>query len=410
MSIRRFLLLFIIWVAVCVSPTRADETNVMCPVLQDQPAISDYAITYKGREIRFCCSECVMEFQKHPEIYENVLPQLQDLPWRLRLQQFMGTYGGLVIGSGLLLLLIGLRIYRWKQPARTEGVMQRRISPAIPLALLCGYLGYEVYSLQDQLHQQQLADEIHFATFYDFGYPPVPKRPDVEARLAGSYYRGNDERSPRLFNNGNYRTAKFNVSICDADGTEVVAGDDVTDRALFLKFEIERPPFTPDFLYNEDMMGGMFLTAMCDRFLGRDEPVADAVGLTETEAMQRWEARFPIRREAASCCGQTRGTVYVCEKYLYQPRVSFLPRRRGGSRFHYGIHFDLQIDEGIVSNASDVYMGALYRTRKLPTWRVPMTQWFSHEPIPELPGPSTDDPDLLGITDHVVRKGGRTPH
>lgn len=408
--ILRCLLLFVIWLAVGICPTSAAETNLMCPVLQDQQATSDYAMNYKGREVRFCCSECVMEFKKHPEIYENVLPQLQDLPLRLRLQQFLGTYGGLVIGGSLLVLLIGLRVYRWKRPQTAgAGMMQRRISPVIPLLLLSAYLGYEVYSLQDQLHQQQLEDEIHFATFYDFGYPPVPKRPAVSPRLSGSYYRGNDERSPKLFNNGNYRTAKFNVSLCDADGQPVLAGDDVTDESLFLKLEIERPPFTPDFLYNQDMMGGMFLTAQCDRFLGRDEPVADAVGLTETEPMQRWQALFPIRSAEASCCGQSRGTVYVCEKYLYQPRVSFLPRRRGGSRFHYGISFDLQIDEGIVSTDSDIYMGALYRTRKLPTWRVPMTQWFSHEPIPELPGPSTDDPDLLGITDHVARKGGQQP-
>lgn len=405
--------LFVVWIAVSGTHLVADETNAMCPVLQDQQATSDYAIQYKGREIRFCCSECVMEFQKHPEIYENVLPQLQDLPLRHRLQVFMGTYGGLVIGGSLLVVLIGLRVYRLRNPvdrSHQSGFFQRRISPAIPLTLLCGYLGYEVYSLQDQLHQQQLEDEIHFATFYDFGYPPVPRRPEVESRLAGSYYRGNDERSPRLFNNGNYRTAKFNVLVCDADGNEIFAGEDVMDRALFLKFEIERPPFTPDFLYNSDMMGGMFLTAQCDRFLGRDTEVGDAVGLTETESMQRWEALFPIRTEDESCCGHTRGTIYVCEKYMYQPRIAFLPRRRGGSRFHYGIQYDLEIEKGIVKADSDVYMGALYRTRKLPTWRVPMTQWFSHEPIPELPGPSTDDPDLLGITDHVARKGGRVSH
>lgn len=399
-----------VFAVLAFSSANGDESNVMCPVLQDQAATTDHAIVYKGKEIRFCCSECVMEFEKNPEIYENALPQLQNISVRAKLQLFMGDHGGLVIGGFLLAVLIALRIYRICKPtSATEspsGLLNRRISPAIPLLALSGYLGYEVYSLQDQLHQTQLEDEIHFATFYDFGYPPVPKRPETEPRLAGSFYRGNDERSPKLFNNGNYRTAKFNVSLCDSDRNEVLAGDNIEGKDLFLKFEIERPPFTPDFLYNEDMMGGMFLTAQCDRFLGRFEPVADAVGLTETESMQRWEALFPIRQASGNCCGETRGTVYVCEKYLYQPKISFLSKSRGGSRFHYGIRYDLNLKGNVVQGESDMYMGALYRTRKLPTWRVPMNQWFSHEPIPELPGRNVSDPELLGITDHVARKAG----
>lgn len=391
----------------------ADEINVMCPVLQDQEATSDYSVVYKGKEIRFCCSECVMEFEKHPEIYENVLPQLQNISVRSQIQLFLGDHGGLAIGSLLLAVLIGLRIYRYKNPvaagSQPKGFVNKRISPAIPLLVLCGYLGYEVYSLQAQIHQTQLEDEIHFATFYDFGYPPVPRRPETEPRLAGSFYRGNDERSPKLFNNGNYRTAKFNVSICDADRVELQPGDDVSGKDLFLKFEVERPPFTPDFLYNQEMMGGMFLTTECDRFLGKDAPVADAVGLTETETMQRWEALYPIRAADACGCTETKGTVYVCEEYMYQPKISFLSKKRGGSRFHYGVRYELDLKDGIVQGESDMYMGALYRTRKLPTWRVPMSQWFSHEPIPELPSRGSDDPELLGITDHVARKNGDSP-
>ena len=285
-----------VFAVLAFSSANGDESNVMCPVLQDQAASTDHALVYKGKEIRFCCSECVMEFEKNPEIYENALPQLQNINLRAKLQLFMGDHGGLVIGGFLLAVLVALRIYRMRNPVSVtdsaKGLLSRRISPALPLLALSGYLGYEVYSLQDQLHQTQLEDEIHFATFYDFGYPPVPKRPDIEPRLAGSFYRGNDERSPKLFNNGNYRTAKFNVSLCDEDRNEVLAGDNVEGKNLYLKFEIERPPFTPDFLYNQDMMGGMFLTAQCDRFLGKSEPVIDAVGLTETEPMQRWKPCF----------------------------------------------------------------------------------------------------------------------
>lgn len=396
-----------------VSAAESSEVNTMCPVLQDRAATADYAITYKGREIRFCCSECVAEFQQKPEIYENAVPQLQDIPLRHQIRLFFGDYGGILVSSLLLATLIGLRVYRWKRPAsespadsRAARLLSRKVSPAIPLALLSGYLGYEVWSLQHQLYLEHLEDEIHYATFYDFGYPPMPRRPETEKRIAASFYRGNDERSPRLFNDGNYRTATFHVSLCDNSGVAVEVGDDLSDRELCVKLEIERPPFTPDFLYSEEVMGSMFLTAECDRFLEADGPADDRVTLNEVEPMQRWEALFPVSR-LPPCCrseeGETlRGTVYVCQEQFADAWLSMLPQRRSGSRFHYGIHYELEIDSDQLTADSDVYMGALYRTRKLPTWRVPMDEWFSHRPIPELPGENVKDPDLLGITDHVA--------
>ncbi len=398
----------------CVLPPAAraeDDSNVMCPVLSDREATDDYVVTYKGKEIRFCCSECIIEFNKHPEIYEAALPQLQKVPLRVHIQEFMGDYGFLSVGSLLLVVLIVLRVLRLKQPSTDEAevgrmgaLLQKKISGTVPLMLLSGYLGFEVYSLQAALSEQRLIDAIHFATFHDFGYPPTPRRPDTEPRLKASFYRGNDERSPKLFNNGNYRTATFNVSLCDDAGAEVSFGDNIEGKDLFVKFEVDRPPFTPDFLYQKDVMDTMFLTAQCDHFLGRDEAVQDAVGLTETEPMQKWTALFPIRRrDACSCSSECTGTVYICEKYFEDSKIPFVGRRQLGARFHYALRYDLSLKDGIVSPQSDLYMGALYRTRKLPTWRVPMTQWFSHEPIPVLPGENVTDPTLLGITDHLAK-------
>ena len=395
-----------------------NDVNVMCPVLQDREATTDYSITYKGKEVRFCCSECVMEFQQNPEIYENAVTQLQDLPLRYQIKLFLGDYGGMVIAGSLLTLLVGLRIRRWKHPVAEQPsssalgrLLARKISPVVPLAVLCSYLGYEVWALQQQLHMQQLEDEIHYATFYDFGYPPVPRRPDTEKRVAAYFYRGNDERSPKLFNEGNYRTATFHVSLCDADGNQVDAGADLPDKPLFVKFEVERPPFTPDFLYSPEVMNTMFLTATCDRFLEADGPAEDRVTLTEVEPMQRWEALFPVDRQPACCrdefSEELRGTIYVCQEQFTDSWLSFLPQRRSGSRFHYGIRYDLQVEGSQLSAESDIYMGALYRTRKLPTWKVPMDQWFSHQPIPELPGENVSDPELLGITDHLAAGPGQ---
>lgn len=409
------ILLFVVAFNTIASEARANEdTNIMCPVLSDRESTDDYAVMYKGKEVRFCCSECIIEFNKHPEIYETVLPQLKEIPLRTRMQLFMGQYGFLAVGFTLLFALIGLRIHRHRNPSNDSAeagtfgrLLQKKISATIPLLLLAGYLGFEVNSLQSQLIERRLKDEIHFATFHDFGFPPTPKRPETEPRLQASFYRGNDERSPKLFNNGNYRTARFNISLCDQNRQTVAAGDNIKDKELFLKFEIDRPPFTPDFLYNKEMMDTMFLTAECDYFLGRDTPVADKIELTETEPMQKWEALFPITAKE-SCCQPAAfgGTVYVCEKYFQESKLPFVGRKQIGARFHYAVRVDLKVEDNILVADSDMYMGALYRTRKLPTWRVPMSQWFSHEPIPELPGENVEDPELLGITDHIAKRDG----
>ncbi len=177
----------------CPIARGTEQTIVMCPILQDRRATADYAVTYKDTEVRFCCSECVIEFNRNPEIYENVLPQLQNIPLRSRIQLFFSDNGGLVTGSILLAILIGLRIYRFFHPTVVDSspstfgrLVQKKISPSIPLLILAAYLGYEVYSLQAQLHETQLEDEFHFATFYDFGYPPAPGHPATEPQLKAS--------------------------------------------------------------------------------------------------------------------------------------------------------------------------------------------------------------------------------
>jgi len=50
-------------------------------------------------------------------------------------------------------------------------------------------------------------------------------------------------------------------------------------------------------------------------------------------------------------------------------------------------------------------LSALDWTRNLPTWRVPMNEWFSR-PIPELPCDNVTDPELLGIMGHVAAGPG----
>lgn len=382
----------------------AAEVNEWCPVLGDRKADAEIATTYKGKEVRFCCNECKVEFEANPEVYVDQLPQLQELSVRDEVASFLDGNTRWIVAGLLASLLVGLMLYRRlrKRDADAEeagkSLLSRRIPIAWPLAVVVGILAFEVYTLRAAKHETYLEDNIHFATFYDYGYPPVPKRPDTARRVKGTYYRGNDERSPKLFNNGNYRTATFHVSICDEGGKPIDHGDNIENKPLFIKLEIERPPFTPDFLYSEKLMAKMFLTRECDRFLGATSNIPDRVGLTATEPMQRWEARFPIGK--TTCCGKKRGIIYVCEEYHNKSRPWSLSETWIASRFHYGLVYEIQMQDGKLAGESDLYMGALYRTRKFPAWKVPITEWFSHQPIPELPSENIDDPELLGTSDH----------
>ena len=121
------------------------------------------------------------------------LPQLQDVSLARQAELFAERYGMMTAAGVLLALLIVLRIRRFRMPipaAEQQGavtgikrLLRRQVTPTIPLLILSGYLGWEVYSLQHRLHETWLKDEIHFATFHDFGFPPVPRRPDVEPRV-----------------------------------------------------------------------------------------------------------------------------------------------------------------------------------------------------------------------------------
>jgi len=186
----------------------------------------------------------------------------------------------------------------------------------------------------------------------------------------------------------------------DAEGNRVEYGDAIGGKELFIQYDIERPPYTPDFLYLPRVMETMFLTKQCEELLGFDKPVEDRVNLVTVEPMQQWKATFPIGK--LSCCQNAmRGVIYICEERTYQKHWWSSDRVVGGARMHYGIRYEISDDEGRLADSSDMWMGSLYRTRKFPKWKVPMNQWFSHESIPELPGKNVEDTELLGIDDHV---------
>jgi hypothetical protein len=242
-----------------------------------------------------------------------------------------------------------------------------------------------------KLHDQEL---VHFATFHDFGTPPQPAHPNVPARVEGTYYRGNDERSPELFNGGNYLTSTFELSLSSA-GVKLEHGAALSGEDVTLTVILQRAPHTPDFFFSEERMKRVFLSRQSDPFLGAAGPIPDRVDLATVQPSQRWRAEFPLGKVAVSGKQELKGIVYVFEEFWDEGALL-------GSRFHYAIEYDLRFDAGRLASDSDLWMGALYRTRKVMQWKLPLSEWFSEKPIPPLPSAGTSDPKLLGIDDDSV--------
>jgi hypothetical protein len=228
-----------------------------------------------------------------------------------------------------------------------------------------------------------------------YGNPPIPQHPGHKPRLRGEYYRGNCERSPKLFNGGNYRTATLRVSLIDTLGQEVNFGDPIKVNSLSIRFELERPQGTTLSLYGDSIVKGVFLTPqlLTETPTKLDRPV---IRLTEIKPDWKWEASVPLNGPNDSAATQLSGLIYV-----YQGAVGDDNQARGN--LHYGIKYDLKLQNLILQPDSEVWLGSLFWTPTLehPTLgKVPLKEWFNHEPIPEITGVNSTDPVLLGIPEH----------
>lgn len=392
----------------------------MCPVMTDEAVDPLIVEQYGDVKIGFCCELCWSKFTKDPEPYLANLPAEAKVAVRaaqagpadaetqseaepatasesgesrpIDLSEHLDLVALVVLL--LLALLLGLR----------KSAASRRAAVVLVLIGLAGVAGVswwraqtarvELDAAERELERNRWKELIHNNTYYDFGTPPRPQRPPVKPRLQATFYRGNDERSDELFNGGDYLTSYLDLSLVDVDGQAIAHGDDVSGRDLWLRFQIRRGPNTPDFFWGDDIMGEIFLTANGDPFLGSDVPLTDRNDLVTLEPMARWEALYPLGRVSGQGEERLEEVVYVADAWEEKGQMI-------GATFHYGIEVALDLTDGVVSEESEVYLGALFRPRKSPYSRVPPEEWLSHEPIPELPAPQGDDPETLGIVDYL---------
>jgi hypothetical protein len=220
-------------------------------------------------------------------------------------------------------------------------------------------------------------------------------RPQHPPRLAGEYYRGNDERSPALFNGGFYRTCTFRVELRNAAGERLQWGDPWPESA-FVHFEIIQAPFTTKVLFDPEAMqrGGLWEADPQIPELVGDERMVNLSPLPGRD--DAWQADYPLPLGAGD---SSRGSVYVYREF---PRIG----KTGSTDAHYVIGYDLHNDDDRIGTESEIWMESLYNVSKIDypaEGKLMPVEWFSSLPIPEIVGGNTSDPVLLGIPEHERR-------
>jgi mono/diheme cytochrome c family protein len=214
-----------------------------------------------------------------------------------------------------------------------------------------------------------------------------PRRPSHPKQLSGNYYRGNCERDPELFNNGNYLTASFRIALCDARKEVLQVNDIVMPGKLYVRFDLERAPHATTKLYTQAIIDAISLS----KRTSRSKPTSlkdSSLKLNVLEEEQHWSAYFPIADVPELATTESTGLFYV----NYHGRA------------HYGIQYDVKIEAGRIAAESELWMGCMSVRGAVnvppPNW-IPFCEWFDYRPLPVIVGKNTDNPRLLGIEEHL---------
>lgn len=63
------------------APAHAEElTNKVCPIMTEDEADVEAKVTYQGKDIFFCCSPCVKQFNKKPDYYVALFQAMKSVP------------------------------------------------------------------------------------------------------------------------------------------------------------------------------------------------------------------------------------------------------------------------------------------------------------------------------------------
>ena len=224
--------------------------------------------------------------------------------------------------------------------------------------------------------------------------PPYPMHPK---RLGGRYYRGNDERDPALFNGGFYRTATIDLQLTDGDGRPI-QWEDETSGDLFVEITIERAPEATRELFTERVRNAVSL----QHFNLASQIDGDESKLEVEEVEQRWRAVIALPKEQLLKDGRTEGMIYMMHG------VDHAVKSAAGAatpRPHFGIQYEVELTQGKIAPTSTLWMGSLYtlggRVLVPNQQQVLLDRWFDWRPIPVIEGEGSNDPELLGLPEHL---------
>lgn len=235
------------------------------------------------------------------------------------------------------------------------------------------------------------------------GTQPKPLRPRGATRLGGTYYRGNDERSDKLFNGGYYRTATMRLSLIDEHDQPLKLGQPVTGSQLFVRLEIERAMRSTPSLFTDQLMQGVLLTR---RTMDHKEPLADdePAPMEVLKTGDLWAAKYRLGEFTGQSDIALNGTIYI-----------YTSAARSGEAVQgtqqYGIVYALRIRERTLQENSELWLGPILvpGNFQYPTeGRITLDEWLDTNPIPEITRDNTTDPKLLGIPEHL-EKGAKLP-
>jgi len=395
----------------------SEEAAQKCPVDPSRTVNIKYFTMHAGQKVYFCCAECIEEFNSSPETY---LPQIasksehsgDEITYAAKAKaafdSLWNTATRVAGVTTVIILFIVVALMHWalrtftpehRIVRYTKSLLKRKALPAWAMLLLAAETvsAHVLHHITtESIKDSRLEHAVHYTTFVEYGDPPLPSRPKISPRVNAVFYRGNDERNPKLFNGGNYRTATFYLDLCSQDGHPVIHGDPVNFQNLYFRVRFQRAAGTPDYFWKPSRMANIYASRDPGKFHWRSKEPEELVPMTETVAMQEWEFLYPIsiftQKENP---GSVAGTFYICEKRFDDSHEIL------GGRFHCAFSFDLRMESSLLAPQSDIWMGALYRKRSLRIWEIPESEWLSPSMIPEIAGKqSSKDPVLLGIQDH----------
>lgn len=416
--------------------------NDRCPVMPEEEGGDAHSLVYRGKTVRLCCSTCVMKFRADPAAYHARLPQFtpQELagpepegfgpapvapPPRsdsgLSLARAADWLGKLpdqaaesrpALTAAVVILMAALigRFYLRRRGDAPPGRVTRIVAaaaapPSVAIALLATLsadLAARVSRIDDRIRDAlrrnpEYAERVReINNLLDLNWQAIlhARKPGAPLPLSGTWYRGNDERNPKLFNNGNYRTVTFRAALVDGDGRPVAHGESVGGRRLAVRFGFERAAHTADGFYTAEAMAKVHLVGRYLRDGGRGGPdPGPPIPLGVVRAGREWRADWTLPPIASDKNGIVEGIVFVVPGAASETAAA-----NPTASAQYAVQYRLTLKDGRIENDSMVWMGATYFTDKSRGSYI--LEWLSHEPIPELPGPNTDDPALLGLDDY----------